>query len=75
MTMRSATILGILGVNIGGQTIMSSNESQLLSACNASPGSSGINTISLPEQLVTIGDVAKNDTSPYSSLPLYAGKI
>ncbi|CAK5106559.1 unnamed protein product [Meloidogyne enterolobii] len=75
MSIRSSTILDLLKVNIGGQSL----ESQL--PCNTTQGSSGINNssngISLPEQLANIGGFVNNNNnaSPFNSLPLYAGKL
>jgi len=75
MSIRSSTILDLLKVNIGGQSL----ESQL--PCNTTQGCSGINnsnnSISLPEQLANIGGFVNNNNnaSPFSSLPLYAGKL
>jgi len=77
MSIRSSSILDLLKVNIGGQSLV---ESQL--PCNTTQGSSGINNsnsngISLPEQLANIGGFVNNNNnaSPFSSLPLYAGKL
>nr|CAD2179538.1 unnamed protein product [Meloidogyne enterolobii] len=75
MSIRSSTILDLLKVNIGGQSL----ESQL--PCNTTQGSSGINNssngISLPEQLANIGGFVNNNNnaSPFNSLPLYAAYL